>query len=56
MRDLDRRLTEAIAANDDQALDAICDELEAAGQPQLAEECRTRRTEGLRDLLSRMPG
>lgn len=55
MRDLDRRLTEAIAT-DDQTLDAICAELEAAGLPQLAEECRTRPAAGLRALLSQMPG
>lgn len=48
---LDRQLRAAVDAGDDQALAGLADEIEQAGLPLLAEDVRTRKSAGLRDLL-----
>lgn len=53
---LDQRLRDAINAGDDQALTELADEIEQVGLPLLAQDVRTRKSAGLRELLTSLLG
>jgi antitoxin (DNA-binding transcriptional repressor) of toxin-antitoxin stability system len=56
LAEIDQRLRDAINAGDDQALTELADEIEQAGLPLLAQDVRTRKSAGLRALLTDLLG